>query len=291
MPKNISSALKLGLVGITTFGLSIASFAFFNYSSEEMSRFGDYMGGVVGSTLSFASIVLFYIALKEQRADFKNNRISLRKQTKALTQQIKEFQLQRKEFELQREELQLTRDVFKEQSKTLKLQQFEATFFNSISLLNNVIQDIKFKHIPIYTVREDEIGRNSFSFFYHRLKELYEQFKSSNTGIRQEDMIKTTFHSFFIEHGQQLGHYFRTVYNIIKMIDSSDLDNPKYYTSLLRAQFSAYEHLLIFYNCLSDYGNKLFKPLIEKYALLDNLFSDELLEPEHIELFDETAYQ
>ena len=43
------------------------------------------------------------------------------------------------------------------------------------------------------------------------------------------------------------------------------------YICILRAQLSDYELGLLCYNCLSDNGRDKFKPLIEKYALFNNL--------------------
>lgn len=75
-----------------------------------------------------------------------------------------------------------------------------------------------------------------------------------------------------------LDHYFRLLYRIFKYIDDSDKKIPemtkdkKYeYTSIVRATLSQYELILLFYNCLSTNGNSKFKPLIEKYAILNNL--------------------
>ncbi|MCB0738292.1 MAG: hypothetical protein KDC92_12315 [Bacteroidetes bacterium] len=39
---------------------------------------------------------------------------------------------------------------------------------------------------------------------------------------------------------------------------------------MARAQLSDYELLILFYNCLCEYGGK-FKPYVERYALLKSL--------------------
>lgn len=43
------------------------------------------------------------------------------------------------------------------------------------------------------------------------------------------------------------------------------------YASIVRATLSQYELVLLFYNCLSSNGKEKFKPLIEKYAIFNNL--------------------
>ncbi|MBO6794733.1 MAG: hypothetical protein JJ895_12550 [Balneolaceae bacterium] len=54
---------------------------------------------------------------------------------------------------------------------------------------------------------------------------------------------------------------------------------------------SRYELLLLFYNCLSDLGNKKFKPLIEKYALLKTVPKDALFSRDHLDLYDKNAFE
>lgn len=76
-----------------------------------------------------------------------------------------------------------------------------------------------------------------------------------------------------------LDHYFRYLYRIIKFVDEAQflesktkyIDQRYKYLCILRATLSPYELVFLFYNGLSYNGNKDFKPLIEKYSLLNNL--------------------
>lgn len=283
--------------------------------ASKFGQFGDYVGGLIGSLWAFAGVILFYVALTEQRDDIRTNREVLKTQVNALEQQIKEF-------ELQREELELTREVFIDQSKTLKLQQFESTFFNSMNLLNNIIGSITYiVPPPPYSTRladqpafpqpdrtKVHSGRDSFEFFYNDLKKEYQSLISAYVlnNLRQEytpntefnipneikeEYANTAYENFFEQQHSDLGHYFRTIYNIVKFINDRKPENPKYYTSLLRSQFSTYEHLLLFYNCQSDYGNEKFKPLINDYSMLDNMSISELLDQGHKDLYPAKAYE
>ena len=70
--------------------------------------------------------------------------------------------------------------------------------------------------------------------------------------------------------------YFRHLYRIYKYIDESPLidDSERYdYSSIVRAQLSEYELLVLFYNALTinDNGEFKFKRLIEKYAIFNNI--------------------
>ena len=61
--------------------------------------------------------------------------------------------------------------------------------------------------------------------------------------------------------------------------------------SLVRAQLSAYELALLFYNGLSKYGEG-FKPWIEEFGLLEHLDKDHLLlDPTHKVLYDKKAFK
>jgi len=52
-------------------------------SEEKFGQFGDFVGGVVGTIFSFASVVLFYVALKDQRKDFATSQETLQVQLEA----------------------------------------------------------------------------------------------------------------------------------------------------------------------------------------------------------------
>lgn len=79
--------------------------------ADRVSKFGDFIGGIVGSIWSLAGIILFYVALN----------------------------LQRKEFRLQRQELRATRNIFEEQARQLKVQQRENTFFHLLDNHRNLV--------------------------------------------------------------------------------------------------------------------------------------------------------
>ena len=66
--------------------------------------------------------------------------------------------------------------------------------------------------------------------------------------------------------------------------------DPYSYIRLARAQLSSYELALLFYNCLSEVGEK-FKPLVEEFSLLHNMDKSVLVSQEHLQLYDEHAFQ
>ena len=95
---------------------------------------------------------------------------------------------------------------------------------------------------------------------------------------------------FFKKYQNNLGHYFRNLYHIIKFVDKSEIDNKKRYTNFVRAQLSSHELALIFYNCLSVYGSEMFKPYIERYSLLKNMNKDLIFNDNHLKEYADEAY-
>ena len=259
-------------------------------NSDKIAQFGDFIGGVTGSLWALAGVILFYVALTEQRKDFKTNKESLNAQTDALQQQIKEF-------ELQREELSETRKVFKLQSKTLKKQQFESTFFNLLNLHHEIVNSIDLKVPQNYkrgasssTEYETVTGRDCFVEFYRALKKTYHVNRKDLVSIDYKVLINSSYGGFFAVNQSDLGHYFRHLYHIFKFIDRSDELDKYMYTSIVRAQLSNDELCLLFYNCLSNYGKEKFLPLVEKYKLLKNIDKYSLAHLDHVALYKKTAF-
>ncbi|NLU37727.1 MAG: hypothetical protein GXX78_02405 [Bacteroidales bacterium] len=89
----------------------------------------------------------------------------------------------------------------------------------------------------------------------------------------------------------RLGHYFRTLYNIIKYIDTTNGIDRQFYVNIVRSQLCVDELIILFYNCLSCFGNEKFKPLVEKYGILEGLSDVYLLKPSHKALYNNTAFQ
>jgi len=268
--------------------------------SEKVAQFGDFVGGLIGSIWTLAGVILFYVALTEQRKDFATNKKVLNTQTNALKQQIKEF-------ELQREELSQTREVFTIQSQTLKVQQFESTFFNLINLhhqIVNAIDLVSYEKKPAMSVREiaeqmnksgDRIittGRDTFVKFRKGLENEYKKVIESDSEQDEFYIINTAYDNYYLRHQSDLGHYFRNLYHIFKFINNSSIEDKSRYTSLVRAQLSNDELVLLFYNSISKNGIDKFKPLIEKYHLLKNLNQTTLINNRlHCKYYEKSAFE
>jgi hypothetical protein len=236
---------------------------------QERGTFGDMFGAVnaLFSGLAFAGVI---IAILLQRG---------------------ELRLQREELTLTREELVGQKEALNAQNKTLQKQNFETTFFQLLTLHNDLVNGIDLVSKGTEGGTTPIRGRDCFKVFYKKRLGRLDHDKPGPPGETTVDRINRIYMVFYADHQHDIGHYFRTLYNIVKFVDRSDVPDKRFYTNLIRAQMSSFELLLLFYNCLSEMGREKFKPLIEKYALLKTMPRNELLEPAaESGLYDPGAY-
>lgn len=241
----------------------------FTLSEEKVGQFGDFVGGVVGTILAFVGVILYYIALTEQRKDIDINRETLLTQVKALDQQIEEFKAQT-------EELQETRKVYEEQTnlyreqtnyyqqqvkelkiqtKTSSLQHFNSEFYS----LLNVFINIKNKCESLI---------NNILETLHKKRQHYKDEEICNN----LSWIIKEYTNLYYDNSKSLSIYFKTLYRLLKMIDDSiiESDHKQRYAKTLRSQLSENELLIIYYDYYSVLGEKV-KILANKYKLLKHL--------------------
>ncbi|HIE44840.1 MAG TPA: hypothetical protein EYP87_01385 [Flavobacteriaceae bacterium] len=111
--------------------------------------------------------------------------------------------------------------------------------------------------------------------------------KNSFPNYSETELISSAYSQLYDKYQTGLGHYFRNLYHIFKFIDNSEITDKSQYSSLVRAQLSNFELVILFYNSITDYGNLKFKPLIEKYKILKNINIETLIDEEkHIEYYE-----
>ena len=253
--------------------------------SNDRGTFGDKFGAVnaLFSGLAFAGLIVTLLYQKE------------------------ELKLQREELAQTREELKGQREEFEEQNKTMKRQRFENTFFNMLSLQQEIVANLSFEYYVNPTICPSNIpaeqfyakcpkgmlrGREVFEGMYKRAIIDY-------NGKRYADGLYNILKHFGylvytnISTTTRFDHCFRHLYRIYKYVDTSDLitDDERYnYACIVRSQLSDYELVILFYNGLTSNGRAKFKPLIEKYAIFNNLREELLANSNHKNLYIETAY-
>ncbi len=193
--------------------------------------------------------------------------------------------LQQEELSLQRNELRLTREEFSSQNKTLAKQRFENTFFNMLSLHNEIVDAVK----TISAFSSNSIaGRDCFLSFYEVL--LRQWNIRDNPNYRRADSLKLEtpedIYAYIYKKNlsKKIGHYFRNLYRIFVFIDESDIEDKNFYAKIIRAQLSDHELLILFYNCFYFELGKNFQQYAIKYEIFDNIQKDKLLHPSHFDV-------
>jgi len=204
----------------------------------------------------------------------------------AILLQRKELSLQRKELELTRQELAGQKEQLKAQNETLIKQNFESTFFQLIRVFNDLTNSIDLRSKDRITT-----GKDCFNTFNRRLYHSWNVVLRDAKTNDQTKLIDDAYKDFYDSLQHELGHYFRTLYNVVKFVDQSDINNKKFYTNIIRAQLSSVELVILFYNCLSEMGREKFKPLVEEYALLKHVPKANLFDTgKHLALYESRAY-
>ncbi len=265
-----NSAWALVWVGLAIIILSFAFVFCFPKYNQVLNDFGTFVGGTVASLWSLAGLFFIYVAFLGQKQQL-------------ILQQL-EIKFSQIELKATRLELEGQKEQMMEQNATLKHQRFENTFFQLVNIHTSIVSSMDLRKIANKSIIAE--GRDCFNNFYQRL-----QGKINNPEVASlKDTLKA-YKSFFIDNQNDLGHYFRNLYHIIKFVATSDLENKKTYTNFVRAQLSSYELVLIFYNCLSGYGTEKFKPFIEEFSLLKNMDKELVFNKTHLNEYLPKAYE
>ena len=270
---------------IALWGLSWWGISKFIDNPTNQGTFGDMFGAVnaLFSGLAFAGLIVTLIYQKE------------------------EHKLQREELAQTREELKGQREEFEEQNKTMKRQRFENTFFNMLSLQQEIVANLSFEYYVNPTICPSNIPAEQFyakcpkGMLHGRevFEGMYKRAIIDYNGKRYADGLYNILKHFGylvytnISTTTRFDHCFRHLYRIYKYVDTSDLitDDERYnYACIVRSQLSDYELVILFYNCLTSNGRAKFKPLIEKYAIFNNLREELLADSEHKKLYTDAAY-
>jgi len=252
---NLKTLAYIGLLSAVILILTYATNFHGPLSSnpEHWGQFGDFLGGVLNPVFSFLALLAL----------------------------LATFSLQIRELKISSRELQNSATALSQQNNTLRQQQFEVSFFQLLTLHNTIVNSIDL----IDKEKNATKGRDCFKVFLRRLEREISGHPNCN-----ENEFKLIYSIFFISHEHELGHYFRLLYNIIKLIKNTEQIDKKFYTNIIRAQLSSNELMLIFYNCISELGNEKFKPLVEEFSLLKTIPRATLPNKNLLQLYSPSAF-
>ena len=193
--------------------------------------------------------------------------------------QRKELELQRVESAQSREEFRGQKEQLEKQNRVLAIQSFENTFFHLVDLHRAQVKDAMICEIGLRGSAKSHEGLDAFGY----LKDvLFLSMGPTNLYNNQrsdwENWSYATgkYEEIYDLNEAVLSGYFRLLYNIVVLVDTADIlaeTEKRKYIRVLRSQLVDAELVVLFFNCLSEYGRK-FKPYIERYALLKHLQAD-----------------
>ncbi|MDX7923378.1 putative phage abortive infection protein [Aeromonas media] len=151
---------------------------------------------------------------------------------------------------------------FEQQTEAMLKQVFESSFFSMMNLHNDISSNLR--------------SEDKFKILFWKLNEIAEKTPSYRKALIEH--LNSVYEKFMREAYSDIGHYFRYIYQIMKFIDKSKLseDEKSVYMNILRAQFSNYELLLLFVNCLCYKRSDKFKCLVEKYGFFEHIYEADL---------------
>ncbi len=244
---------------------------------EALGFFGEYVGGISGSIWTLAGVILFYTALNRQNREFLLQRDQLQMQRSELVMQREELKLQRLETELQRKEFERQTEQLKTQNATLSIQKFENTFFQLLGLHNEIVNSNESR----------DLGKDWAKKLYLRFIGKYQRLEEE--GSEEQERLDESYR-LFPKRTEYLDRYCNNIFYLIQFIDKSEIEDKHFYTSIVRAQVTIYEQLLLLYFSLSSLASPNLKILIEEYALMKDLPFDEIISQSHKNFFKSSAF-
>jgi hypothetical protein len=234
---------------------------------QRYSQMGEFFGGTLGPLFSFFALLTLLSTIRLQSNELRHTRAELAKSARAMQNQI----------------------------TLLQRQTFDSMFFQLVRLHNDIIKDL-----TVQTGDRTYAGRDCFRLLFGELVSHLEEEEAKDPDREPREIINAAYQAFWDNYQSEFGHYFRSLYNILRIIDEQrdDIkDGPatdnsparllagnKKYARAIRAQLSTFELKLLYYNCVWHIGGGKFRELIERYAMLDNLDTSRLPFPHDSEL-------
>lgn len=161
-------------------------------------------------------------------------------------------------------------------------QQIESQFYNMLQLQQEVVRnfDLQDREGKEVVLR----GRDCFKHWAEWIPHYYSKEEGTH-----ESRLGSCVASLMGKHKADLGLYFRSLYSVFRFVYSCDHKDRAQFGLVVRSLLSDYELVVLFYNSLSERGEK-FKKYIYEFALFDNLEEDLLVRPDDINFFSFQAY-
>lgn len=301
-----------GAAVLAVVGLSAALSGIWMLHSEALdspSALGDYVAGTAGPLWALAGVLLVYLAFVGQRvqlvyqqAELRATRLEFGQQTDALEGQQTEMERQVMESKRQTfdnaffQMLQLYNDILAETGveghgrNSAEMDRGRDAFAEFVSRHRNryakAFEDAASSALaaegdPLPTKEPGMVAGafdNRLARYRERLEARMNEMESGQTEAERGAAALDAYRGLYTAHQHEIGHYFRTLYHVVKFVDRADpgvVPNKQQYVSIVRSQLSSPELALLAYNGLT-HGREKFKPLMERYGLLKQMPSDDI---------------
>jgi hypothetical protein len=151
-------------------------------------------------------------------------------------------------------------------------------FSTLLGLLRETVKEVD---VPDLYGSNPVHGRDAF-------KRILEDYIGGSGG--SDDADERRFRAIYSKFRDDLAHYFRLVYHILKYIKQTNNIDKMLYVRLLRATLSNAEIVLIALNCMFGGGRQKLKPLVEEFALLHNISTADVKSRRILTAFDQKAF-
>jgi uncharacterized membrane protein len=249
-----------GILIIIVLALYFWNFGFYGFSNSQgdWGTFGDFIGGTLNPLLAFLSLIALLTTIKIQSQELKETRKEIKDSSTAL----------------------------QEQSKSIKIQIFENTFFNMIDVYSSIVSNLYLKE---FKIAKSTFGKVTVKFLDNfieinkneatkereciaQLLNILEAYLKLKLFVSYDKNLYDNFHN---NYEDKIGHYFGFIYQILKFIKDEEESNTKFdskkYAYLFRSLFSKSELTLLAYHCLGSIGGKKFKRLVEYFEFFEHL--------------------
>lgn len=186
---------------------------------------------------------------------------------------IKTIQQNEKALNHSENELIDTKEALKIQIETAEKQRFETTFFNLLSLSNEIKEKLDLKKV-------NSEGETTEFYLYFKIQENFIMLNLKNIPYTKDFIPQIYKYLNLTDIYHALEQYYQNIYNIMTFIDNADflkdnLEYKKVYANVIRSQLSIYETGLLFFAFLC-YENGKFCRLAKEWGMFDILFNDSL---------------
>ena len=154
---------------------------------------------------------------------------------------------------------------------------FESTFFQLLGAFRKIVESVDVSR----SGGGDRTAHDAFGAMVGQLESTFHMLSGNR---------KAAWISISDKFRNDLNHYFRFLYHVVKFVDGFAGEDAYFYVRLIRAMLSESELILLANNCAHGDGHEKFLPLVEKYSLLHNISEKSIATWSLRDYFRESAF-